>query len=171
MSSKNISLIYLLTLALLLNSCSANFSFTGASIPPDVKSFSVEYLQNQAPLAGPTVSSSLTDALRIYITTHSKLNLTTSGDVDFQGAITGYSTAPVTSASAASGVSATTRLTITVQITYTDKNDEKKNFSSSFSRYADFPSSQNFNVVQADLITQIDNQLVQDIFDKAFNNW
>jgi hypothetical protein len=151
--------------------CHVNYSLSGASIPPDAKSFSVQYFQNQAPLAGPTLSQTFTDALRDYLSAQSGLTLVKNGDLDFQGAITGFAIAPLSAAAAATGQSSLTRLTVTVEVTYTDKNDIKKNFTASFSRYADYPSASSLSAVQADLIQQINKQLVQDIFDKAFNNW
>ena len=160
-----------IVLCALLSGCHVNYSLSGASIPEYAKTFSVQYFKNQAQLAGPTVSQSFTDALRNYIASHSQLSLTTAGDLDFQGTISGYSIAPVTVSSSAPAQSATTRLSITVDVTYIDKKDAKKNFNASFTRYADFPSGQSITAVQNDLIMAIDNQLVQDIFDKAFNNW
>jgi hypothetical protein len=165
---KKIAFIVLCSLA---SGCYVNYSLSGASIPDYAKTFSVQYFKNQAQLAGPTVAQGFTDALRNYIATHSRLSLTEAGDLDFQGDISGYTIAPVTASSSSPGQSATTRLSITIDVTYTDKKDPKKCFTSSFTRYADFPSSQNISAVQNDLITQIDNQLIQDVFDKAFNNW
>ncbi len=160
-----------LILFFLLSACHVNYSLSGASIPEYAKTFSVQYFKSQAQLAGPTASQVFTDALRNYIASHSQLSLVTTGDLDFAGDISNYTIAPVTVSSAAPAQSATTRLSISVDVTYTDKKDPKKCFNSSFTRYADFPSSQSITAVQNDLITQINNQLVQDIFDKAFNNW
>lgn len=154
-----------------LISCSVGVSLSGASIPPDAKSISVQYFQNSAPLAGPTMSQTFTDALRDYVTAQSHLPLVPNGDLDFAGSITGFSTAASAATSATSGQSSLTRLTITIEVTFSDKNDPKKNFTVSFTRYADYPSTQNLVSVQGDLITQINQQLVQDVFDKAFNNW
>jgi hypothetical protein len=155
----------------LLYGCHVSYSLSGASIPPDARTFSVQYFQNQAPLAGPTLSQTFTDALRDYMSAQSHLTLVKNGDLDFQGSITGFAIAPLAAASAASGQSSLTRLTVTVEVTYTDKNDPKKNFTASFSRYADYPSASSLSSVQGDLMQQINKQLVQDIFDKAFNNW
>jgi Lipopolysaccharide-assembly len=165
---KKIATIFL---CIFMSSCHVNYSLSGASIPDYAKTFSVQYFKNQAQLAGPTIAQGFTDALRNYIASHSRLSLTQAGDLDFQGDVSGYSIAPVTASSSAPAQSATTRLTITIDVTYTDKKDPKKCFSTSFTRYADFPSSQNISAVQNDLITQIDNQLIQDVYDKAFNNW
>lgn len=152
--------------------CSVKYSFTGASVPPGAKTFSVQYFQNQAPLSGPTYSQTITDALRDYISSQSRLSLVTNGDLDFQGSVKSFSTAPVAVASANPGQSSLTRLTITIEVTYTDKEDSKKNYTATFTRYADYPSSQTLaGSVQDNLVQQINKQLVQDIFDKAFNNW
>lgn len=165
---KRVAVIVLCTL---VYGCHVGFSLSGASIPDYAKTFSVQYFKNQAQLAGPTVSQTFTDALRNYIASHSRLTLTDAGDLDFQGDISGYTIGAVTASASAPGQSTTTRLTITIDVTYTDKKDPKKCFNATFSRYADFPSSENITAVQNDLITQINNQLVQDVFDKAFNNW
>ena len=155
-----------------LNSCSVKYSFTGASVPPSAKTFSVQYFQNQAPLSGPTYSQTFTDALRDYVASQSHLTLTTNGDLSFQGSISGFSTAPVSVASSSPTQSSLTRLTISVEVTYTDKEDTKKGYTATFSRYADYPSAQTLvGSVEDNLVQQIDKQLVQDIFDKAFNNW
>jgi hypothetical protein len=164
-------LIAAIVVCVLLSGCHVNYSMSGASIPDYAKTFSVQYFKNQAQLASPTVPQVFTDALRNYIASHSRLSLVTAGDLDFDGAISGYTIAPVTASSTSPSQSNVTRLSITVDVTYTDKKDPKKCFNSSFTRYADFPSSQSITVVQNDLITSINNQLVQDIFDKAFNNW
>src|SRR4029077_5443259 len=156
--------------AVLFNGCKVSYSLSGASIPPDAKTFSVQYFQNQAPLAGPTLCQTFTDALRDYMSAQSHLTLVKNGDLDFQGAITGFSIAPLAAASAASGQSSLTRLTVTVEVTFTDRNDPKKGFTSSFSRYADYPSASSLSGVQDGLLQDINKQLVQDIFDKAFNN-
>jgi len=159
-------------MAFAFSSCSVKYSFTCASVPPSAKTFSVQYFQNQAPLSGPTYSQTITDALRDYVSSQSRLSLVTSGDLDFQGSIKSFSTAPVAVASANPGQSSLTRLTITIEVTYTNKEDSKKGYTATFSRYADFPSSQTLaGSVQDNLVQQIDKQLVQDIFDKAFNNW
>ena len=162
----------LCALMLIPAGCSVKYTFSGASIPPGAKTFSVQYFKNQAPLSGPTYSQQFTDALRDYISSQSHLNLATDGDLDFQGSVTGFSTAPVSVASANPGQSSLTRLTISVEVTYTDKADPKKGFTATFSRYADYPSGETLSGgVEDNLVQQINKQLTEDIFDKAFNNW
>ena len=67
--------------------------------------------------------------------------------------------------------SALTRLTIGVKVRFTNNIEPAKSFESSFSRYADFESSQNLSAVEGELMQQICNELVDDIFNKSVANW
>ncbi len=151
-------------------SCKMGYSFNGASIPPEAKTVSVQYFQNFAPLANPTLSQSITEALKDMLLSQTKLNLVNkNADFNFEGSITGYSSSPI--AIQSNDQAALNRLTITVNIKYTSKLDEKKNFEQSFSNFADYSSAKNLSEVEVDLIKQINDKLTLDIFNKAFNNW
>ncbi|MBN8703915.1 MAG: LptE family protein [Bacteroidetes bacterium] len=164
------SILLLSSCILILHSCKLKYSFSGATIPPEAKSISVKYFDNQAPLAGPMSSQLLTEALRDIIQTQTRLSLTDkNADLEFEGAITGYSTAPV--AIQSNDQAALNRLTITINVKYINKFDESKNFESTFTRFADFQSNVSLAVVENQLIQEINTQLVQDIFNRAFNNW
>ena len=78
---------------LLLAGCGykVNYSLSGASIPPDAKTFSVAYFPNNAPMVAPILSSTLTDALRDKFTRQTRLTqVDEGGDFAFEGEITGY---------------------------------------------------------------------------------
>ncbi|MFI5163959.1 MAG: LptE family protein [Bacteroidia bacterium] len=151
-------------------SCKMNYSFSGASVAPDIKTVSIQYFRNNASLAPPTISQSLTEALKdIFISQSHLAVVTRNADLIFEGEITGYVTAPV--AIQSNDQAALNRLTITVNVKFTNTKDEKQNFETGFSRYAEYPSTQSLSAVQANLIDQINQQLVQDIFNKAMINW
>lgn len=146
------------------------YTFTGTQIDPNLKTFNVRYIPNQAAIVVPSLSQTFTDALRNKILTNSNLNLSESGsDIEFSGAIITYSVNPV--ATQANETAALNRLTISVSIEYINHQDDKKNWSSSFSRYTDYSSSTDLASVQDQLIKEITDQLVEDIFNKAFVNW
>ena len=63
------------------------------------------------------------------------------------------------------------RLTITINVKFTNRKNEKQNYETSFSRYLDYQSSLPLAVVQDGLIKEINDQLVQDIFNKSVVNW
>ena len=146
------------------------YSFTGASISPETKTISIDRFPNNAMTVEPTLSQKFTDALRDKFQRETNLTLLTKGgDLQIKGSITGSRTSPV--AIQANETAAMNRLTITVEVTFTNTVDDSKSYKSSFSRYEDYPSTQNLSEVQETLIDQINEMLIQDIFDKAVVNW
>lgn len=162
--------LLVVVLALVATGCSLNYSFTGASIPLDAKTISIGYFPNEAPLVNPNLSSSLTDALRDRFSSQTRLDLVNSnGDLAIEGRITGYTIQPT--AIQGNDVAAQNRLTITVKVTFTNKFNESQNFDETFSRFEDYSSSQDINSVQDDLVSRINEALVDDIFNKSVVNW
>lgn len=160
----------LLFIALLFPSCKMSYSFSGASIPPEAKTVSVLYFSNATSLAPPTLSQTFTEALRDKMSTQTRLALVNKGgDLNFEGSITGYDARPI--AIQSTDQAAMNRLTITVNVKYTCAFDEKKNFELTFSRFYDYSSRENLASVENNLIQEINAQLVQDIFNRALNDW
>lgn len=163
---------HILALALLagiLNACGV-YSFTGASISPEVKTISIQRFPNNAQLIEPSLSENFTNALKDKFASETNLTLVESGgDLRLEGAITDYSTKPV--AIQGNQTAALNRLTIAIKVRYTNTFDESKNYETTFSRYEDFPSSQNLPTVQETLIGEINDMLVEDVFNKAVVNW
>ncbi|MES2689373.1 MAG: LptE family protein [Bacteroidota bacterium] len=153
----------------LLTGCGI-YSHTGASVPPDAKTFSVAYIPNQASIVMPTLSQVLTEKLKTKFINETTLKLTqTEGDVQFSGKIVSYNTAPV--GVQGNDQNAVNRLTVVVEITYVNTKDEKQNFSQQFTQFVNYPAEQNFTSVEADLVAKVTDILAQDIFNKAFVNW
>ena len=71
----------------------------------------------------------------------------------------------------ANDVASLNQLTITINVKYSNKIDEKQSFSQQFSRYQQFSSTVSFSSVESSLVEQIVNDLVDDIFNRAFINW
>jgi hypothetical protein len=145
------------------------YSFTGAAI--EGRTINVHFIENNARTVVPSLSATLTEKLRQRILSQSSLSQVNNDmtDYDVSGAINGYD---VTVASVTGKeTSLLNRLTITVSITFKNKLNEKANFVQSFSRFADFSSDQNIQNVEVKLISEISDQLADDIFNKAFVNW
>lgn len=162
--------IILFSIIFLFSGCGVKYSFTGASISPLAKTFSVVYFQNRAPVVQPGLSQGLTDALidKCKGQTSLKYSMTT-GDVNFEGEITDYNTRPL--AVAADAQAATNRFTISVRVKYTNNIDPDLSFEQAFSRYEDYSSNQDLSAVERDLSEKIIEMLVEDIFNQAFVNW
>jgi hypothetical protein len=153
----------------LLYGCHVKYSFTGASISPDVKSFSVKYFPNMASLGPPTLSQTFTEALKDRFLSQTNLTLMNKGgDLNIEGNISNFSTQPI----AISGETAQkNRLSVTVYVKFSNKLNEKQDFETSFTRYEDYDSSQNLSSIQDELLKTIIEALVDDIFNKAVVNW
>ena len=116
------------------------------------------------------MSQLFTEKLRDVVSSQTNLALMKqNGDLQFEGSVTDYNVAPVSIQS--SDQAALNRLTVTVNVKYTNKFDATKNFEQSFTRFADFRASSALSSVEAELLTEINRQLTEDIFNKAFNNW
>lgn len=159
-----------LALALALAACTISVTMSGASIPENLNTFSVQYINNRAPLVNPDLSTTLTEGLKDRIQNESRLGLVNDGgDVDFSGDITSYSTKPM--AVQADAVSAQTRLTVAVKIRCRNSKDPSKDWEQSFSAYQDYDSENNLADVEADLVALIVEELTENIFNKAFADW
>jgi hypothetical protein len=70
-----------------------------------------------------------------------------------------------------SNSAAQNRLTVSVNVTFTDTKNEDNNFEKTFTRFADFDATVNLADVEQTLILEINTQLIQDIFNQAVVNW
>jgi len=146
------------------------YTFTGASIPVEAKTISVLYFPNKSQLIQPTLSQKLTDAIKDKFASQTSLQLINSGgDLHIEGEIVGYTTRPI--AIQANETAAMNRLTVTVNVRFTNSFDENQNFETRFARYQDYASSMSLSSVEDGLIDQINEALVEDIFNKAVVNW
>ena len=150
---------------------SVKYSFSGASIDPGVKTVSIQYFQNRASIVNPTLSQDITDALTDKCKSQTKLKIVTSdGDVSFEGYITDYKAVPFT-ATTATSQTATNRFTISIKVKFVNNVNSDNNFEQTFTRYVDYESGVNFASVEQEYSKEIIDQLVDDIFNKAFANW
>lgn len=143
---------------------------SGVNISDEITTYSVEYFPNRAPIVQAQLSQLFTDALMDKIQGNTKLDMTTDGgDVQFSGEITGYNTRPT--AITGEETAARNRLTITVRVRYTNVVQPELDFDSSFSRFEDYDASRNLSDVENELIDLILENLMEDIFSKAFVSW
>ena len=153
-----------------LSGCTVKYSLSGASIPPDAKTFSVAYFPNNAPMVAPILSSTLTDALVDKFSRQTRLTqVSEGGDFAFEGEIVGYSS--TTASVSSNDYALQNRLTISVKVRFTNAVDEKMSFNKNFSAYADYDSTRLLTEVEGELINEIVDQLVTDIFQAAASNW
>ena len=145
------------------------YSFTGVTDTPGT--FQVNFFQNNAPLIEPGLDIQFTNALQDLIQNQTSSSLVTSGgEVVFEGEITEYRISPTTAT--ANNTAAQNRLTIGVNVRYTDTKDDEKSFEQRFSFFFDYEGSQLLTGGQRDTAwEEIFERITQDIFQKAFADW
>lgn len=162
-------LLLAVPLLLLAPGCGV-YTFSGASISPEVKSFSVLYFPNRAQLIQPLLSQAFTEKLKERLLSLSGLRqVDREGDLQFEGYISEYKNSPT--AIQGTQTAALNRLTISIFVKFTNTKDAKQNFESTFTRYADYDSKLSFESVESGLIEEISRQLIDDIFNKSVSNW
>lgn len=146
------------------------YSLSGASIPPDAKTFSVAYFPNNATMVSPILSSTLTEALVDIFTRRTRLTqVDEGGDFAFEGEITNYTS--TTSSVSSDEYALLNRLTITVKVRFTNALDESMSFNRTFTAFEDYESTQLLTEVEGTLIPLIVDKLVTDIFQASASNW
>jgi len=153
----------------LIISCGA-YSFTGGDTGK-AKTLQIDFIRNNAPLVEPSLSQKFTQDFRDLFLRQTNLSLVNvSGDLHFEGEITGYRIAPMSAT--AQQTAAQNRLTITINVRYFNKFIEKDNFEKSFNHYYDYPA--NTQLVGSTLETaykEIIERITQDIFNASVAKW
>lgn len=167
---KKISLL-LLVIMVTFNSCSIKFN--GASIPPEMKTITIQFFENNAQLVVPYLSQQFTEDLKNRIRSQTRLSLKQGdSDASLEGRITGYDIRPVSLTDNKQLTAGSSRLTITVSAKYTNNLNPKQSFEESFSRYKDFAlNGQSLQSLEPQLIKDINVMITEDIFNRAFAQW
>src|SRR5580698_1372020 len=165
-----------LVTALAFTSCKI-YSFRDTSIPPEVKTIHLAYIENRARLVNPSLAPALNDALRQKINNQaSRLAQiqTSDADYDITAWVSDYSYAT-------SGISnqhaSSDRLTVTVHIVFknnldpTGKKVPPANFEADVSRNFDFAATTTITDAEQQLLPTITSNLTDEIFNKLFSNW
>jgi outer membrane lipopolysaccharide assembly protein LptE/RlpB len=147
------------------------YSFTGANISADVKTFQVNFFQNNAEVVEPGIERTFTRRLQDLIQNQTNLSLTnTGGDLVYEGEITQYRITPMTAT--ADQRAAQNRLTITVNVRFINKKKEDDDFEKPFSFYYDYDA--NVLLTGSSLTTALDEifeRITQDIFNASLAKW
>ena len=153
-----------------MSACTLTYKFTGASIPPEAKTLSIAYFPNQAPLVNPLLSQNFSEGLRDFFERQVRLSMVErGGDLSFEGEITGYNLQPISVQ--ADAMAAMTRLTITVNVRFTNRFDAEQDFEKSFSQFVEFDDEVNFASAEQDLVEEINQLLFDQIFNASVANW
>ena len=151
------------------------YSFTGASIPPGVTTFQVNFFEN---LAGnrpgstvePGLDNDFTNALQDIIINQTTLNLVSEdGQLVYEGEIIKYSVTPMSAT--AEITAAQNRLQMTIDFRFFNIKKEEDNFEKKYSFFYDFPAElQVYDVIDT-AHKEIFDRITQDIFNDTLAKW
>ena len=168
------SKVFLLGIIILFGSCTVQYSFTG--INTDAETITINSFFNDADSGPPDLAQVFTDMMRDYFQQNTSLKFADNdGDLQFEGAVTGYRLTPVSPTAAANrdeiSTASQTRLTITVSVNFTDIENPENDFTKNFSFYSDFDADQQVTDIEEELIKEIYEQILLNIFNESVANW
>src|ERR1700730_12062698 len=163
----------LLLVCLAAGSCKI-YSFKDVSIPPEVKTIRVGFIENRARYVDPQLSPQLTDKFKLESSNQTKLTEIQGDNADYD--VSAYvSEYNVTTAGVSNQAASINRLTVTIHLALRNRlNDQKlgtPDFETDISRNFDFPATQSFTDAEVSLLPQIIQQLTDDMFNRLFSNW
>lgn len=157
------------------SSCSVNYNFTGSSVPEEAKRIYIGEFYNVSTGGPASLSQNFNIALQEYFQRNTKLLIETkplANEPSLTGSITDYRVSIAgASATATREQAATNRLTVTVKASYTNPFNEEDNFDKTFTYAAEYEADQNLSQVESQLIEEITDQLVYQIFNACFGTW
>jgi len=163
-------LLTVILTAIVFTSCKISYSFTGASIAPNVKTFMVDFFPNRAKLVNPNLSQQFTEGLQDKLIRQTSLSqITESGDLEFSGQIARYDVVPINISKG--DLAAQNRLTIEVKVKFTNNKDHEQDWEKTFSAFEDFDSNNSLSTVEDGLVPEIIKKLTDDIFNASIANW
>lgn len=161
--------ILLVVLAIVSIQGTCRYSLKDVSIPPEIKTVKVFFIENKARYINPQLSPKLSDKLRQKIINQTRLSQTNSdADYEISGYISDYS---VNTSGISQQQVASNNLNVTVHIIFRNRKDEKKNFEADITRNFPFSASKSLTQAEVELNEQMVTNLTDEIFNRIFSNW
>ena len=152
----------------LLTSCKV-YSFKNVTIPPEVKTIRIGFIENRARYINPQLSPRLTDRVQQKINNQTRLTRTNNDDAHYQvsGTITQYD---VTTTGISNQQASINRLTVSVHVVF---KNTLANTTQEFDATRNFDFNANLTLQQAEptLNEEIVRNISDEIFNRLFSNW
>lgn len=146
------------------------YTFSGASISPEIKNIKISYFINEAENFKANLDRDITQKLTDFIIEQTDLSVNNDNyEIEINGKITSYDITPISISS--NDFANQNRLSISVNIDFKNYINEKENYNQKFTRYVDYKSDQNIEEIESELNDQIIEEICIDIFNKTFVNW
>ena len=155
----------------ILSGCSVSYKFNGANINyQTTHSISVADFPNNAPMVNPTLSTSLTESLRDLYQRQTRLQiLRKGGDLEIEGSIVGYDLTQ--GAISVDSYASESKLTIRVQVHFTNNVNPEDSFDKTYSAYQTFDAAKLLSDVQDELCATIVKEIAENIYNDTVAKW
>lgn len=162
----NLGYIFVFLIIIGLYGCKISYGFAGGSLDyTKYKSISIADFPNNSELVNPTLSQTFTESLKDKYTRQTKLTmLREGGDLHLEGEITGYQLDAM--AISADSYASETKLTLTINVRFTDFKNPENDFETKYSASQLFDSNKMLSDVEAELV----DLLIKEIIDKIYND-
>ncbi len=162
---------WVMMLAILMVGCTVTYKFNGASINYDIiKTIRIENFPNRALYQWGPMESMFNNALSDIYANQTKLQqVNRGGDLVLSGEISAYD--QVNKSISSDGFSSMMQLKMTVKVKFENAKNPAEDFERQFSATREFDATQQLNDVQEELVTQIIDEIVEQIFNATVANW
>ncbi|WP_162053928.1 LPS assembly lipoprotein LptE [Pontibacter pamirensis] len=164
---------FALTLLLLICSGCGIYSFTGTTIPPDVKTISIQNFENLTGEGPANLTQVVTNNFTDYYRRNTNLIVTqTEGDLQLEGQIVSFNYSPAAiQREGQNDIAGLNRLTLGMQVRFTNTKQPEKDFDQTFTISQDFPQDLDITQLSTLQIEQLSERLVTDVFNKTVADW
>ena len=171
MRINHIKTALLTVMMLLLVSCSVSYKFNGASIDyTKTKTIQIADFPIRSSYVWAPMASIFNNQLKDVFANHTRLiHVKRNGDMKIEGEITQYSQR--NKAVTAEGTSAQAELSMTVNVRFTNNANHSEDFEKQFTATSTFETTQSLNSVQEELVTQMVEDITDQIFNATVANW
>ncbi len=169
MKLKNIFAI--LTILVCTTACTVSYKLNGASIDYNlIKTITLETFANRASYQWGPMASMFNNSLSDIYARQTKLRqVKRDGDLQISGEITSYD--QTNKSISADGYSSMVQLKMTVKVKFTNTKSREEDFERTFSASREYDSSQQLSAVQEELVQQMIDDIVDQIFNATVANW
>ncbi|WP_266205678.1 LPS assembly lipoprotein LptE [Pontibacter kalidii] len=166
-------LSYTLLLLLLVNGGCGIYSFTGTNLSPDIRTISIQNIENSTGEGPSNLTQVVTENLKNYYRRNTNLAIVQGeGDLQLAGQIVSFTYSPAAiQREGQQDIASLNRLTLSVQIRFANVKQPEKDFERTFTISQDFPQNVDVTQLSTAQIEQMSEQLVVDIFNKTVADW
>lgn len=170
MMRKVLYLLIPIALFALLTACTVQYKFTGTSINYDlIKTIQIDKIVNRAPYGWAPMEAMLNNKLQDVYANQTRLRLVKrNGDIHLAGEIVSYD--QFNKGISADGYASQVQLRITVNIRFVNSKTNQQ-WEKQFSATSQYDSTQQLTAVQESLVTEMINDLCDQIFNATVADW